>query len=157
MLALLLAALQAPACPATPAPLPASLTGWSVAPPIAAGRGAEAAAAVPIGRSVRATLTPQSAVRFAVAPARPGAADARGGVFAVTVVKAGRYRVALGTAAWIDVVAGGRSLASVAHGHGPACSGIRKMVDFDLSPGRHLIQIAGSADPAVTLLVTPLP
>jgi hypothetical protein len=32
----------------------------------------------------------------------------------------------------------------VKHGHGPDCSGIRKIVWFDLPAGRHIIQIAGS-------------
>nr|WP_179220809.1 hypothetical protein [Sphingomonas laterariae] len=45
----------------------------------------------------------------------------------------------------------------IATAHGPACSGVRKMVDFRLKAGRHVLQIAGSASPAIALMVTRLP
>ncbi|WP_084465566.1 hypothetical protein [Sphingobium quisquiliarum] len=46
---------------------------------------------------------------------------------------------------------------SVAHGHGPNCSGIRKMVDYSLHPGRYTLQIAANSEERLTLLVTPSP
>jgi len=55
------------------------------------------------------------------------------------------------------VVSGGKAAASVAHSHGPDCSGVRKMVDFPLTPGTYTLQIAGSRQRAITVLVTPLP
>lgn len=144
------------ACPPTPVSLPHGMEQWRR--PLAVT--ASATAAMPVllapGSAVRATLLPASGVTYAAPPAKPGAATSHGGIFAFDVVRAGRYRVALGSAAWIDVLRGTTPVASSKHGHGPGCSTIRKMVDFDLKPGRHLLQIAGSEAAAVTLMIVPV-
>lgn len=143
-------------CRAIAINLPQGMEGW--ARPAAAAAGANSAKATLLapGSAVHATLLPASGVTYAVRPEKPGAATSHGGVFAFDVSRAGRYRVALGSGAWIDVLRGTSPVASATHGHGPACSTIRKMVDFDLTPGRHLLQIAGSEPAAVTLMVTPV-
>lgn len=145
------------ACPATPAPLPAGMTGW--ARPVAATGGASAAKASPlrIGTAVDAALLPTPRITYATPPEKPGDATSSGGVFAFTVTAPGRYRVALGGGAWVDVLRGTAAITSVAHGHGPACSTMRKMVDFDLKPGRYLLQVAGSAAAKLPLMVARLP
>jgi len=150
------AAAAAPACPATPVAPPRGMEGWTRRAAAAAGATPSKPTLLTPGRAVRATLLPTSAVTYAAPPAKPGATTSHGGLFAFDVARAGRYRVALGSAAWIDVLRGTTPVASVTHGHGPACSTIRKMVDFDLTPGRHLVQVAGSEAAAVTLMVTPV-
>lgn len=144
------------ACPPTPIGLPRGMEGWGRPTAITAASTAARPALLTPGVAVRATLLPTADVTYAVRPAKPGAASSHGGVFAFDVARAGRYRVALGSGAWIDVLRGTSPVASATHGHGPACSTIRKMVDFDLKPGRHLLQIAGSEPAAVTLMVTPV-
>ena len=62
----------------------------------------------------------------------------------IDVKKAGRLVVALDGGAWIDLVHEGAVVKSATHGHGPACSGIRKMVEFDVTPGRYLLQIVNA-------------
>jgi hypothetical protein len=143
----------ATAQPCTPPPLPADLAGWRQQSPVAAGAAVAGAPTLTVGRGARAALIANDAVRYARQPDKPGAAGNFGGLFAVTVIRAGRYRIALGGGAWIDVVQGDRALASVAHDHGPACSPIRKMVDFDLAPGRYLLQIAGSTARELPVMV----
>ncbi|WP_233151205.1 homogentisate 1,2-dioxygenase [Sphingomonas mollis] len=130
--------------------------GWSTASPVAAAASDGAAPALPIGASRQASLLPAAQIAYRVAPAKRGSDDSRGGLFAFTVPAGGRYRVALGSGAWIDVVSDGKAVDSVAHGHGPACSGVRKMVDFDLRPGRYLLQIAGSDAASLRLMVSRL-
>lgn len=156
LIALSMPQAAAPACPATPAATPRGMEGWSRPGPAAAGANPSQPTLLVPGTAVRAKLLPVSGVTYAARPAKPGAATSHGGVFAFDVARAGRYRVALGSAAWIDVLRGTTPVVSVAHGHGPACSTIRKMVDFDLTPGRHLVQITGSEAAAVTLMVTPV-
>lgn len=151
---------QAPTDCAAGAPvLPAELEAWSH--PISAGVMAAADAStvpvLPVGKAVPLTLLPQGAVHFVVAPGKAGEGERFAGMVALDVPEAGTYRVALGKAVWIDIVRDGLVVASTAHGHGPACSGIRKMVDFPLPSGRHLIQLAGAADTAITALVIRLP
>lgn len=140
------------ACPATPAPLP---SGWAAMTPVTAGGSSDSATPLPLGRGARATLQPTSQVRLAVPTAKPAALGSHGGMLAFTVPAAGRYRVALGAGVWIDVVANGAALVSAAHGHGPACSPVKKMVDFDLKPGRYLLQVVGSTAPTLAMMVSP--
>lgn len=139
-------------CPIAPV-IPPELAGWRTMTPVDAG-----ATPVPIrlGQGVRANLLPAADVSYPLAPAKPGAAGTSGGVLAFEIARAGRYRVALGAGAWIDVVQGGRALASVAHGHGPDCSPVKKMVDFDLKPGRYLLEVAGAPSPTLALMIAPL-
>ncbi|WP_082543472.1 hypothetical protein [Sphingomonas sp. Leaf339] len=155
----LAAALQANAAPdihAAPcvAGRSADPAGWSAATPIVAAASVGAAPALPVGASRQAALPPAAQVTYRVAPANRGSVDSRGGLFAFTAPAAGRYRVALGSSAWIDVVGGGKAIDPAAHGHGPACSDVRKMVDFDLRPGRYLLQIAGSDAASLRLMVS---
>jgi hypothetical protein len=81
----------------------------------------------------------------------PKRGGAHGGLFAFEVGAAGRYRLALGAAHWVEVVANGAAIPSVAHGHGPDCTPVRKFVDWDLKPGRYLLQVTG--DPAAVQLL----
>ena len=128
MLSLLLSALllqPAPAaCPAQDASLPAALAPWRT--PATAG----------------ATLQPGQAVT-----ASPGAP------LMLEIAEAGTYGVAIDQGAWIDVAQNGTALSSAAHGHGPACSTIRKIVDFRLAPGRYTLTLSRTHAPTIRLLV----
>lgn len=149
MLLFLLAQAAAIPCPA-PVPGPA---GWTVPAPVTAGTTATTAGVLTLGRGATATLAPGATVTLA-APLEKGFAPGdRGGLFAFVVPTAGRYRVALGEGVWVDVVAGGKPLASANHGHGPDCSPVRKFVEWDLQPGRYLLQVAGHAAATLRLEV----
>lgn len=130
--------------------IPRELAGWRTMLPVAAAR---TPVAIGLGKGVRATLLPTAEVVYPVAPARPGAEGTSGGVFAFEVARAGRYRMALGAGAWIEVVQGGRALVSKAHNHGGACSPVRKMVDYDLARGRYLLEVAGSPTATLGLMI----
>ncbi|MFY0022699.1 hypothetical protein ABTQ05_22485, partial [Acinetobacter baumannii] len=68
---------------------------------------------------------------------------ARGGKAAaveIDVPRAGTYAVALSDAAWIDVNRNDKTQTSTGHDHGPACSGIRKIVAFALVPGHYQLR-----------------
>lgn len=70
------------------------------------------------------------------------------------VEKAGRYGIALDQGGWIDVNgADGKSLESVAHGHGPDCSTIRKIVRFDLKRGAYRITLTKLTKPQARLML----
>lgn len=142
-----------------PAAPPAGMEGWSRTVQIASVPRARdtTKALIPVGWRALTTLLPVGQVNYAVPPAKAPQAGTNGGLLGFVIAKQGRYRVALGTGAWVDVVRDGKSLSSVAHNHGPACSGIRKMVDFDLAPGRYLLQIAGSDALATGVMVSPTP
>lgn len=144
------------ACPAVVAP-PTELSAWVSRRPLDAGRSAMRAAMLTPGVAVAARLPSTRDVRYVVRPEKPGGSVSYGGVFAFIAATPGRYRVALGSGAWIDVLADGKPATSVAHGNGPACTGIRKMVDFDLTEGRYVLQVAGNGTADLPLMVTKLP
>lgn len=131
-------------CAATDAALPANLTGWTAR---ADGFGVNQAVTLGAGDVAKLPGVP--------AGAKPGGAVMIG----FRIETAGRYGVALDQRGWIDVVpgvAGGEALKSTAHGHGPECSSIRKIVRFDLQPGLYRLYLTGLDQPrAKTMLVAP--
>ena len=147
------------ACPATRAPLPAGLEAWArPAPLTAAANPADAPkATLAIGQAFDAALPNTPTVTYALRPEKPGGSVSYGGIFAVDVTKPATYTIALSTGAWIDVVRDGKPLQSAAHGRGPACTTLRKMVAFQLEPGRYLIQIAANGEPKIGIMVAERP
>lgn len=75
----------------------------------------------------------------------------------LTITTAGRYGLAAGSKVWFDLVAGGTTQTSVEHGHGPACSGIRKVVWFDLKPGTYELALSKGEAASVRVLVVRAP
>lgn len=135
-------------CGALDEALPDALAGWSdeaaEGPALVLGEPAEIALAVD--------------VKFAVAPERQPGPGSHGGNAVIDVDAAGTYLVALGARGWIDVVdPAGRRVASSAHGHGPSCSTIAKMVSFPLMAGRYLIQLSNVEEGSARLMVARAP
>lgn len=140
---------------AAPEELSASLAGWrETAPLTAAGdRKALKKAPLALGKAAEVALLQTPKVAYPVRPAKPGGTVSYGGLLRFSVAEEGVYRVALGAAPWVDVVKDGVALPSVAHGHGPECSGIRKMVDYQLTQGDYVLQIAANGTETVTVMV----
>jgi hypothetical protein len=116
-----------------------------------------AAARLTPGKAIDAQLSPGANVHFGDGPSRAKDVGDNAGLFAFSVDQPGSYRVALGSGGWVDVLENGKAVESPAHGHGPDCSGIVKMVDFPLKAGEHILQIEGSKEATVGLLVVRLP
>lgn len=146
---------EKPACAATDRTLPAELAAWAAQAPVSAAAGADglAKAALPPGRAMRVALTPTPQVRYLAAPEKPPAPASHGGVLQLKVDAPGTYVVAVGSAAWVDMLRDGKPLTSAAHSHGPDCSTIRKRVEFPLSAGTYVLQLSGNPDPATVVMV----
>lgn len=97
------------------------------------------AAAAEIGRPVTLSLENGAASRW------------------LRINEAGRYGIAADSKVWIDIRANGAPLASVGHGHGPACSGIRKIVWFTLAAGAYELALSKTETASVRLLVVRAP
>ncbi|WP_232476227.1 homogentisate 1,2-dioxygenase [Flavisphingomonas formosensis] len=171
-LAVILAALMLPAaamaqetpearpdCSTARPAFPAALAGWSSPSPLAAAaRSSDLGKATIVpGNAFTVALRSTGDVRYAIRPEKPGGSVSYGGMLRFTIAEAGTYRIALGSGAWVDVVRDGTSVQSTAHGHGPICTGIRKMVDFSLTPGRYILQIAANGAPSLALMLARLP
>ena len=137
----------AAACPAEPV-LPPELAGWS--------RDASSKTIYAYGDDLGADWSPLGpartalplhkfeSLRYGIAPERKPDVYKFGGMIPIDVKKPGRLIVALDAGAWIDLVRDGTVVKSVTHGHGPAGSGIRKMVEFDVTQGRYQLQIVNA-------------
>ncbi len=116
--------------------------------------GHPAGSALAVVSEAALALQPATNVHFEPALARAPGDGTYGGFFPLTVTRAGRYRFALSAGAWIDLVSKGERLMSVAHQHGPACSGIAKIVAFDLQPGRYWLQVSEAKAPSISAMVS---
>jgi hypothetical protein len=155
--ALLLAAVPAqaqdpavdPACANVRAALPTDLAGWSEQAPVAAGTEAGGGATIRPGQAVRASLHPARHLKLSPPPKTIGP---NGGTLTLVIAAPGTYRIALGERTWIDLIRDGKVVQSSTHGHGPKCTGIRKMVEFVLSAGNYTVQLSGSEAESIALL-----
>lgn len=142
----------APACPADSV-LPPELADWARTVPgdtfYAYGEPREAGFPTLGTARTELPLHKFESLRYWIAPERKPDPFKYGGLVPIEVKKAGRLVVALDAGAWIDLVRDAKFVASATHGHGPACSGIRKMVEFDVTPGRYVLQI--SSAPAASI------
>lgn len=147
-----------PRCATVRVAMPAELARWSNRAPLVAGATTRSAPVMVIGQAADVRLGAVDATTLPAAPGRAVPDNAPyAGLALFQVARAGTYRVALGAPAWIDVVRAGRALASSAHGHGPMCTGIRKMVDFRLTPGRYVLQISGHDGANIPVMIVRAP
>jgi hypothetical protein len=148
-----------PTCQAMDEALPPEFAAWRTKAEVVSATSAMGLAAATLrpGQAAQVALHGTREVAYPAQPAKPGGSVAHGGLVRVLVDKAGTYRVALSSGAWIDMVRDGTLVVSTAHGHGPACSTIRKMVEYPLEPGAYVLQISANADPALAVLVAPVP
>ncbi|MET0250171.1 MAG: hypothetical protein ABW164_10645 [Sphingobium sp.] len=161
LLSALLAASPLPGISAVPAPqaapcasphdIPEPWTSWFQSGEMQAGTQTDGAPSLILGQPVLAFLTPVEHVYFPVSPGKDGG-QGFGGIFTVATKVAARIGIALSNRAWVDILGDRGARASVDHGHGSACTDIRKIVWFDLPPGRHVVQVAGSREPALRIM-----
>jgi hypothetical protein len=144
------------ACTAQVAPS-GELAAWTAPTPLAAAGDAHRLPMLAVGQAADVTLLPTPQVHYPSRPEKPGGSVSHGGLIGIDVAQAGTYRVALSSGAWIDLVRQGKATTSVAHGHGPTCTGVHKMVDFPLTPGRYTLQLGANGAPQMRVLVVRLP
>ena len=108
-----------------------------------------------IGHEATLALKPAKQVDFKPALARAAKQGTFGGFFPLDVAKAGHYRIALSAGAWLDLVQKSERLKLGGHGHAPACSGIAKIVEYDLRPGRYWLQLSGAKAATIGVMVSP--
>lgn len=138
--------------PCRNAPVPLEpWTSWNQSGTEAAAGEAASAPRLILGKPIVATLRPLAQVQYAVKP-RHQQPKSYGGLFSLAIKAPARVGIGLSGSAWVDIVTGRSAVASAAHGHGAACSGIAKIVWFDLSPGLHLIQLSNSSASQIRLM-----
>lgn len=101
-------------------------------------------------------LHPDPQVTYVTLPKGGGEESSFGGLAVVRVADGGRYMVGLSEPAWVDVAQHGTASETRTFGRGPACSGIRKGVTFDLVPGDHVVEISGGMTDRIGVIVLPV-
>ena len=101
-------------------------------------------------------LASQAGVTFALTPGKPTLPDnAQAGLARFRTDKAGRYRVAITSGHWLDIVDGKDLIKSRDFQGARGCERPRKIVEYELPAGRELVlQLSGSPDATVVLAVT---
>lgn len=104
----------------------------------------------------RTTLSPQAQVTLAAQPGKPMLDDgAFAGLLTFQVPTDGRYRVAITSGHWIDIVDAGQIVASLDFQGRRGCPLVHKIVEFQLPAGRDLqLQFAGGAAEDVGVVIT---
>ena len=69
--------------------------------------------------------------------------------------KPGVHKITISSAAWIDVIDGGKYLRPMGFTGATDCEGARKSVKFDLPPRPTTIQFSGVASGQISVIVTP--
>jgi len=107
-----------------------------------------------VGQTALISLLPDTEVAYPHTPGKRGSSASHAGLFQVRITEPGTYRVALGAGGWIDIVTHGHAMVATGHSHGPEGStGIRKIIDYNLKPGRYIVQIAANEEPRTTILI----
>jgi hypothetical protein len=170
-LALLVSAAQASSAAQAPAAQvpgdPCAGFKWDVSPvrtlfatagaTLPAGKDAASAPGMVPNHLYRVILLPAGQVTFPVAPGKTSPAEGTyAGVFALTVPAAGKYRIAIDSAFWIDIAANGRLLPASDYQGQHECQAPRKIVEFVLDgKAPWVLQLSGASQAAVRLTITP--
>jgi len=134
---------------AAAAPPPPEMAAWSKPRPLAAALNEADAAKAPLqpGVAVTAKFAPVAEVKYRVPLEKADGPAVFGGLYTLKIAEAATYRIASSAGPWMDVFVRTTPVTSSAHGHGPPCTGIGKMVDFPLQPGDYLVQFSESLTP----------
>lgn len=104
----------------------------------------------------RIVLLPASQVALPVTAGKTSPDGTYAGVFALTVPAAGKYRVAIDAAFWIDIAANGKLVPASDYEGRHDCNAPRKIVEFVLDgKAPWVLQLSGASQAAVRLTITP--
>ncbi|WBU31272.1 hypothetical protein OOZ54_07190 [Rhodopseudomonas palustris] len=108
-------------------------------------------------RAIVLSLKPAAEATLPKAPERSSAPERFAGFVRIKQVdKAGTYTVALPSPAWIDAVQAGHTLKPSGFSGATDCTGIRKMVRYELSAGELLLQVSGVSTETIALAILPV-
>lgn len=148
MIASLLMILVAAPAVAQTCPAP---SGWDVPAKHLAARSPDMKFALATGTSAQLELRANKDVQFAVDSGRKPKANSSAGLAAVDVAKAGKLDIILSNATFVDLVRDGQILKSTGHSSLATCPGFRKLVSFDVVPGRYIVQLNDAPERTVRM------
>ena len=124
--------------------------------PLAAASRSGAVPQLELEKPYAVKLANQADVKFAIEPAKSTSDEgAQAGLVSFRTAHAGRYRVSIASGHWLDVVDGGKAVASRDFRGQRGCERPRKIVEFEL-PAEHefTLQFSGAAEAEVVVAIT---
>ena len=111
--------------------------------------------ALPVGvTAAKLALQPIDTAALPMPPERKRAVEGLAGYLKMAApAKTGSYTFSMTSAVWIDVIQNGQYLKPTSFSGATGCDGIRKTMRFDLAAEPFVVQVSGSPDPAIVLLV----
>jgi hypothetical protein len=105
-------------------------------------------------KAVTLALLPLDKAALPMPPERKRAAEGFAGYLMMAAPeKSGSFTLSMASAVWIDAIQNGQYLKPVAFSGAIGCEGIRKTMRFDLGAQPFVVQVSGSTDETVALLV----
>lgn len=143
---------QAAHGPCAGAPRPAEpWTSWSQSGNAVAGGTVGSSPRIILGKPVTATLRPAAQVQLVVQPGHI-LPKSYAGLFTLAVKEPARVGIGLSADAWVDVAIGREPATPVGEERGEGCSGIRKIMWYDLPAGLHIVQIANARTHSIRVM-----
>jgi hypothetical protein len=107
--------------------------------------------------AIAVALAPLKDAKLAIAPERaPKNADGFAGALSfAAAADAGKYKVTLSDAGWIDVIQNEHALKPTAFTGALDCPGVRKSVEFELGAEPFVLQLSDVAAPTISVVLTP--
>ncbi|WAC49382.1 hypothetical protein OVA03_05595 [Asticcacaulis sp. SL142] len=130
---------------------------WATPAEVNAATNAANAPFIETSKAYKAALIAAPQVTFASSPAKPQSPDSFAGLLLINITTSGTYGIAASSGVWLDLIKDQSALKSAGQGQVPNCTGIHKIVLFDLQPGDYVLQIASSKSSDVTVQVAPQP
>lgn len=125
--------------------------GWDTPAKHLAARAPEMKFALATGTSNQIELRAAKDVKFAVASDRQPKPNTSAGLAALDVAKAGKLDVILSNRTFVDLVRDGKIVKSTGHASLATCPGFRKLVTFDVQPGRYVVQLTDAPERSVRI------
>ena len=106
-------------------------------------------------KAIRLSLTPLAEAHLVKPPERaPKDPASYAGALSFAAGEAGRYRITLSAAAWIDLIQDGRFVSPTAFTGALDCPGVRKSVEFAIGDPAFTLQVSDAASPTISLAIT---
>ncbi|MDI2091311.1 hypothetical protein [Commensalibacter oyaizuii] len=113
-------------------------------------------ATIQVGQTINATLFPTRSVQFPVPTEERGGSVSFAGSLQFNITKKSTYRIITDGRPWIEMVQNDKTIPSIKHQHGEKCWGMEKVIDFSLTPGRHILELTGNGKENIKFIVIPV-
>lgn len=112
-----------------------------------------------ITKAIRIALRPSAEANLPTPPERSSKSPETfaGFVRLNAIPSPGVYAISLSSGAWVDAIQDGKSLKTIAFSAATNCSGIRKIVQFELRSEPLVLQVSSVQSDSILIAITPVP